>query len=162
MSGASTNEVTILAALIGVAGSIGASLLTTYLHPRKAPQMEDRTPPPQQTATRPDGTYWPVQPDQGQITIAPPAQRASSAGKLKISRSLWWGIAGCVCFAVFALAWGCALVGIFIAVRDIRSPGTRRLAWWGLIICALALVIAAANPHSGFMTGFHQGFDQSS
>jgi hypothetical protein len=62
---------------------------------------------------------------------------------------------------LFTLSWACALVGIFIAVRDIRSPGTRRLAWWALGICVLALIIAAANPDSGFMQGFRQGFQQS-
>ncbi len=81
--------------------------------------------------------------------------------KAKISRALWWSIAAIVFVELFTLSWACALVGIFIAVRDIRSPGTRRLAWWALGICVLAVILAAANPHSGFMQGFDEGYRQS-
>jgi hypothetical protein len=159
MSGASTNEVTIIAAIIGMAGSIGAALITVRAKPREAPASQAA--PPQAVGVQADGTYrWAQPPPDAPGVTARPGPNA--LGRLKISRSLWWGIAACVCYAVFAVAWGCALVGVFLAVRDIRSPGTRRLAWWGLALCALGLIIAAANPHSGFMTGFHQGFDQSS
>jgi hypothetical protein len=161
MSGASGNEVTIAAALIGVAGSIGAALITVRAKPREAPVSQPAQ--PQQVGVQADGTYRYVQsPDARGASVAAGSRPGAIRGRLKISASLWWGIAACVCFAVFALSWGCALVGVFLAVRDIRSPGTRRLPWWGLALCALGLIIAAANPHSGFMTGFHQGYDQSS
>jgi hypothetical protein len=160
MSGASTNEVTIAAALIGMVGSIGAALITVRAKPREAPASQAAQ--PQQVGVQADGTYrFAQQPGAQGVSTAGP-QPGAGQGRLKISRSLWWGIAACVCFAVFALSWGCALVGVFIAVRDLRSPGTRRLQWWGLALCVLGLVVAAANPHSGFMTGFHQGYDQSS
>jgi hypothetical protein len=160
MSGASTNEVTIVAAIIGMAGSIGAALITVRAKPREAPATQAAQ--PEQVGVRADGTYRFVQPSPGAQSAPSAGPRPDALpGRLKISRSLWWGIAACVCYAVFALSWGCALVGVFLAVRDIRSPGTRRLPWWGLALCALGLIIAAANPHSGFMAGFHQGYDSS-
>jgi hypothetical protein len=161
MSGASGNEVTIAAALIGMVGSIGAALITVRAKPREEPAREAAQ--PQTVGVQADARYQFGQapPGEAGVTAARPAS-GTLTGRLKISRSLWWGIAACVCFAVFAVSWSCALIGVFLAVRDIRSPGTRRLAWLGLTLCALGLVIAAANPNSGFMTGFHQGFDQTS
>jgi hypothetical protein len=83
------------------------------------------------------------------------------SGKLKISRAFWWGLAAVLVSASFAAAWLCAVIGIYFGVRDIRSPGTRRWVTWGLALCALAFVIAAANPKSGFSQGFIQGYNQS-
>lgn len=145
--------VQIAVALIGFAGTIGAALITAYAKPRQAsvPQPASSQQP---GGMRSDGTYR-----SGSESAS--AQPAVITTRPKISRSLWWGIAACLCFASFVVAWACALVGTFIAVRDIRSPGARRLAWWGLALCVLALVIAAANPHSGFMSGFLQGYNQS-
>jgi hypothetical protein len=161
MSGASTNEVTILAAMIGMVGSIGAALITVRARPREVPARQAVS--AQQAESKADGTHGLVPaPLSGEGVKTAGPQQATLGGRLKISRSLWWGIAACVCYVVFALSWGCALIGIFLAVRDIRSPGTRRLAWWGLALCVLGLVIAAANPHSGFMAGFNQGYNQSS
>jgi hypothetical protein len=161
MSGASTNEVTIAAAMIGMVGSIGAALITVRARPREAPASQAAQ--PQQVGAPADGRFGFVQQAPGaQSTNAAGLRANTLPGRLRISRSLWWGIAACVCYAVFVVSWGCALVGVFLAVRDIRSPGTRRLPWWGLALCALGLIIAAANPHSGFMAGFHQGYDQSS
>ncbi len=160
MSGASTNEVTIAVAIIGMAGSIGAALITVAAQRKQAPANQAAQ--LQQVGVQADGTHgFAGSPPAAQGVSRAGPRPAAPSGRLRISRSLWWGIAACVCFAVFALSWGCALVGVFFAVRDIRSPGTRRLAWWGLAVCALGLIIAAANPHSGFMAGFHQGYDSS-
>lgn len=159
MSGASTNEVTIVAAIIGMVGSIGAALITVRAKPREAPASQAAQ--PQQVGVQADRNYGFAQGPPNPQGVSAGPRPSGLAGRLKISASLWWGIAACVCFAVFAVSWGCALVGVFLAVRDIRSPGTRRLPWWGLALCALGLILAAANPHSGFMTGFHQGYDSS-
>lgn len=138
---------TIAAAFIGVGGSIAAALITVRLSPRQAPAA---VPPAEPVnAVGPDGPSRLVQ------------HPAAAAARAKASPSLWWSIAAVVFVELFTLSLACALVGIFIAVRDIRSPGTRRLAWWALGICLLALIVAAANPHSGFMQGFRQGYDQS-
>jgi hypothetical protein len=156
---------TIAAAFIGVGGSVAAALITVRLSPRPAPASATNAGSVNTGASaataepvnvvQPDGTYRLAQPPAS----APAA--AAPAAKVKVSPSLWWSIAAIVFVELFTLSWACALVGIFIAVRDIRSPGTRRLAWWALGICVLALIIAAANPHSGFMQGFRQGYQQS-
>jgi hypothetical protein len=140
-----------VAAFIGVGGSVAAALITVRLSPR--PAMAPTAPAEPVNVVQPDGTY--------RVAPAPSASASAPAAKVKVSPSLWWSIAAVVFVELFTLSWACALVGIFIAVRDIRSPGTRRLAWWALGICALALIIAAANPHSGFMQGFRQGYQQS-
>lgn len=150
------NGVQIAVALIGFAGTIGAALITAYAKPRQTPVPQSAS--QQQGGMRPPETYGS---GGSASTASAAAQPAVVTARPKISRSLWWGIAACLCFASFVVAWACALVGTFIAVRDIRSPGARRLAWWGLVLCVLALVIAAANPHSGFMSGFLQGYNQS-
>ncbi|MGO8979798.1 MAG: hypothetical protein ACLQER_10970 [Streptosporangiaceae bacterium] len=144
---------TIAAAFIGVGGSIGAALITVRLSPRQAQAVPAPAPAPAEPVhvAQPDGTYRLVQP----TPATAPAVRA------KVSRALWWSIAAVVFVELFTLSWACALVGIFIAVRDIRSPGTRRFAWLALGLCALAVIVAAANPRSGFMQGFDQGYNQS-
>lgn len=152
---------TIAAAFIGVGGSVAAALITVRLSPR--PAVAPATSAGSVNAGASAATAEPVnvvQPD-GTHRLAQPPAGAAPAGKVKVSPSLWWSIAAVVFVELFTLSWACALVGIFIAVRDIRSPGTRRLAWWALGICALALIIAAANPHSGFMQSFRQGYQQS-
>jgi hypothetical protein len=142
---------TIAAAFIGVGGSIGAALITVRLSPRQTQAVPTPAPAEPVNAAQPDGTYRLMQPTRTTV----PAVRA------KVSRALWWSIAAVVFVELFTLSWACALVGIFIAVRDIRSPGARRFAWLALGICALAVIVAAANPRSGFMQGFDQGYNQS-
>jgi hypothetical protein len=146
---------TIAAAFIGVGGSIAAALITVRLSPRQAQPVTAPAPAPAEpvNVVQPDGSYRLVSPP------APPAP--VPAAKPKVSRALWWSIAAIVSVELFTLSWACALVGIFLAVRDTRSPGTRRLAWWALGICAVAVIAAAANPHSGFMQGFRQGYDST-
>jgi uncharacterized membrane protein len=142
---------TIAAAFIGAGGSIAAALITARLSPR--PAVAPAAPAERVNVVQSDGTQ--------RLAPSPSPSPAAPAAKVKVSPSLWWSIAAVVFVELFTLSWACALVGIFIAVRDIRSPGTRRLAGWALGICALALIIAAVNPHSGFMQGFRQGYQQS-
>lgn len=164
MSSGNGDTIQIVVAFIGLAGTLGAALITRPRQPApastSAPAPEPvRTLPPQ--GANPAGAWW-NQPPAGQGNAAPSqAQPTSVVARLKISLSLWFGIAGCLMVWSFALAWICGLVGIFFGIRDIRSPGTRRLMRWGLTLCVLALVLAALNPKNGFINGFTQGYDQS-
>jgi hypothetical protein len=102
--------------------------------------------------------------DEGQYgLLQAPLPPARPPRRMKISRSMWWGILGCLC--ALGSSFGGALIfgaiGIILAMRDIRSAAVRRLARWGLAACILALVIAVANPHTGFMPAFVNAFDSS-
>jgi hypothetical protein len=53
------------------------------------------------------------------------------------------------------LGYIAALPGLFIAIRDIRSPGTRRYAMIGLLICSLAFILTIINSAIGAYQGAH-------
>jgi hypothetical protein len=157
--------ISIVVALIPVTGTVAAAMIS---RPRPAPattpEPSPGRQPAQMAAAGPNGAYGLVPGSAGWEDSDAPLRAVTAVRRLRISRSLWWGIAAAVSAAAssFALALGFGLVGIFLAVRDIRSPGTRRLVWWGLAVCVTAFVIAVANPHTGFMTGFSQGYDSTS
>jgi hypothetical protein len=167
MSGNDSDNVQILIAVIGLAGTLGAAFIS---RPRAAPPAEPAAGPtgagtvsePQpQGWPRPDGWQPNQQPAYAGQAPGRAAQPPAAARRLKISLSLWFGIAGCLGCYSFAVAWICGLVGLFFGIRDIRSPGTRRLMKWGLALCIAALVISALLPGSGFIQGFQQGYNST-
>lgn len=85
-----------------------------------------------------------------------PAAPARRPAALKISRSLWLGVVGLLLLAaVWAaplLCYCCVVPGIWIAVHDLRSPGTRRLAAAGLAICAVGFAGALTDSVIYFAT----------
>jgi len=74
---------------------------------------------------------------------------------LKTSRSLWWGLAGIFLWLLPILGYIVTLPGLFIAIRDVRSPGTRRHSLPGLVLCMLALVLTIINSAIGAYQGAH-------
>jgi hypothetical protein len=74
---------------------------------------------------------------------------------LKTSRSLWWGLAGLVLWLLPILGYIVTLPGLFTAIRDIRSPGTRRYAMIGLVLCLLAFTLTIINSAIGAYEGAH-------
>ena len=78
------------------------------------------------------------------------------ARALKISRSVWLGITGLVLVAaVWAaplLCYCCVVPGVWIAVHDLRSPGTRRLAGLGIALCSLGFAVALTDSVIYFST----------
>ena len=82
---------------------------------------------------------------------------------VKISKSLWYGLAGIVLWVLPILGYLVTLPGLFAAIRDVRSPGTRRHARIGLALCVLALVLTIINSAIGAYQGAHgTGWWQSS
>jgi hypothetical protein len=135
-------------AFIGVGGSVLGGLVAR-------PKAPEPVTPASTTTTKTAETIETGETKETTTTVHVPAS------KLKISRAFWWGLAAVLVSASFAAAWLCAVIGVYFGVRDLRSPGTRRWVKWGLALCALAFVIAAANPKSGFTQGFIQGYNQS-
>jgi hypothetical protein len=165
------NTAIIVGALITVSGDFAKTVYEDRRDRSEAPAAAvaaQSRQPAQMSVPGAAGTYrfsgssWSdVQGEHG--LIAAPLPPAGPARRTKISRSMWWGILGCLC--AIGSSFGGALIfgaiGIILAVRDIRSASVRRLARWGLAACILALVIAVANPHTGFMPAFVNAFDSS-
>lgn len=131
--------VTIVVGLMGSAATISAALIT---RPRAVlqPQL------PAQSVWQPSPRGQ--QPTAGQgVSYAMPA--------LKISKSLWYGLAGIFLWLLPILGYLVTLPGLFAAIRDVRSPGTRRYAWIGLALCVLALMLAIVNSAIGAYQGAH-------
>jgi hypothetical protein len=130
--------------------------------------LPPQTTRPPQTTPPPDAGVGPPQPYAPQQAYArqwaPPAGSAyggTSApaphpAALKISRSLWLGIVGLLLLAAVwvapLLCYCCVVPGIWIAIRDLRSPGTRRLAAAGLAVCGVAFAGALADSIIYFAT----------
>jgi len=68
---------------------------------------------------------------------------------------LWWGLAGIFLWLLPILGYIVTLPGLFIAIRDVRSPGTRRYSLLGLVLCMLALVLTIINSAIGAYQGAH-------
>jgi len=163
------NTATIIAAIIGLIGTVSTALIT---RPRAAPatqaaqttqqpqtsQSSSWQPPPpaaggnwwQQSASASQQRSWAAAPAPAP---APPPSYVGSA--LKISKSLWWGIAGMILWLIPILGYVATLTGLFIAIRDIRSPGTRRYAMAGLILCLVAFAFTLVNSAIGAYEGYH-------
>ncbi len=158
-----TSVISLVAAVIGLATAILSALAA---RPRPPVQPEAAAAQPQMAAQPPAGAQSPsyAQPPQyaqpppyaqqrpyAPVPPGPPAARA-----LKISRSVWLGITGLVLVAaVWAaplLCYCCVVPGIWIAVHDLRSPGTRRLAGLGIALCGLGFAVALTDSVIYFST----------
>jgi hypothetical protein len=74
---------------------------------------------------------------------------------VKISVSLWLGLAGLILWIIPILGAFDLLPGLFIAIRDLRSPGTRRYAIGGLVLCLVAFTLTIINSAIGAYQGYH-------
>jgi hypothetical protein len=157
-----TSVISLVAAVIGLATAILSALAA---RPRPATQPEAAAAQPQRAAQPPVGAQSPQYPQQSPYAQPPPyAQQrpyapnppGTPARALKISRSVWLGISGLVLVAaVWAaplLCYCCVLPGIWIAVHDLRSPGTRRLAGLGIALCGLGFAVALTDSVIYFST----------
>jgi len=131
-----TNVATIIVAFIGLAGTITAALIA---RPRDAPKPQPE--PPSQAHPM-------VSPPEGGGYLPPPPPPPART-PLKISRSLWWGLAGIFLWLIPILGYIVTLPGLFTAIRDVRSPGTRRYAVAGLILCVTAFTLTIINSAAG-------------
>jgi|SRR5450755_477469 hypothetical protein len=129
----------IIVALIGFAGTVTTALIT---RPRETPQPQSQPQPEWQP--RPTG-QWPA--GNSGASYAMPT--------LRVSRSLWWGLAGIFLWLLPILGYIVTLPGLFSAIRDLRSPGTRRYAMIGLALCLLAFVLTLINSAIGAYQGAH-------
>jgi hypothetical protein len=159
------NVATIIAAIIGLISTVSTALIT---RPRTAPATPGaqpaRPPQPSQTTWQPPpsaraGNWW-QQSGSGSAPGAPQRPWAAPAASyataaVKISKSLWWGIAGLILWLIPILGYIATLTGLFIAIRDIRSPGLRRYAMAGLIICLIAFACTLVNSAIGAYEGYH-------
>jgi hypothetical protein len=145
-----TSVISLVAAVIGLATAILSALAA---RPRPAAQPEAATAPPQMAAQPPMGAQSPPYAQQRPYAPIPPGTPARA---LKISRSVWLGITGLVLVAaVWAaplLCYCCVVPGVWIAVHDLRSPGTRRLAGLGIALCGLGFAVALADSIIYFST----------
>ena len=151
-----TSVISLVAAVIGLATAILSALAT---RPRPAAQPEAAAAPPQMAAQPPAGAQSPPYaqpPPYAQQRPYAPMRPGTPARALKISRSVWLGITGLVLVAaVWAaplLCYCCVVPGIWIAVHDLRSPGTRRLAGLGIALCALGFAVALTDSVIYFST----------
>jgi hypothetical protein len=150
-----TGAVTLVVALLGFAGTIGAAFITRPRDPLKSQQPPQ--PRPQQSQSRsqsyPQQTWWP--PAAGNTGHAPPVGQPGGVRPVKISVSLWLGLAGLILWIIPILGALDLLPGLFIAIRDLRSPGTRRYAVAGLALCLIAFTLTIINSAIGAYQGYH-------
>ena len=150
-----TSVISLVAAVIGLATAILSALAA---RPRPPAQPEAAAAQPQMAAQPPAGAQSPpyAQPPPYAQRPYAPAPPGTPARALKISRSVWLGITGLVLVAaVWAaplLCYCCVVPGIWIAVHDLRSPGTRRLAGLGIALCALGFAVALTDSVIYFST----------
>ena len=137
-----TSVVSLVAAVIGLVTAIVSALAA---RPRPVTQP--------QTATQPQMPPRPQASAPGPTAHIPVG---SPVPTLKISRSVWLGVAGLILVAaVWAaplLCYCCVVPGIWIAVHDLRSPGTRRLAATGMALCGLGFALALTDSVIYFST----------
>ena len=129
--------VTIVVGLIGSAATISAALIARA-HAVTEPQLH---------------TVWSLPPGGQQPTVSPGLRYQTPS--IKTSRSLWWGLAGIFLWLLPILGYVVTLPGLFIAIRDVRSPGTRRYSLLGLVLCTLALALTIINSAVGAYQGAH-------
>ena len=115
-SAAVGNIVTIVAAVLGLAGTV----FTAVYSNRKA-RREEHPPAPAPAPLPADGP------------VAVPAVT-------RLSRSVWWGTAGIFLCAVPALGYIAAGAGLWYGVRDLSPARGRRRAGIGLALTAAALL----------------------
>jgi hypothetical protein len=156
-----TSVISLVAAVIGLATAILSALAArprpaTQPEAAAAPQMAGQPPAGAQSspyAQPPPYTQPPPYEQQRPYAPVPPGTRARG---LKISRSVWLGITGLVLVAaVWAaplLCYCCVVPGIWIAVHDLRSPGTRRLVGLGIALCGLGFAVALTDSVIYFST----------
>jgi hypothetical protein len=132
-----SNAVTLLAAFIGLVGTICAAFITKPREPQRS--------------------QWPSQPWPSQSYPQPTwAPSPANGGRPpKISVSLWLGLAGLLLWIIPILGYVDLLPGLFIAIRDLRSPGTRRYASGALILCIIAFAFTLINSAVGAYQGYH-------
>jgi hypothetical protein len=138
-----SNVVAIVVALIGLVGAVSAAFIA---RPRSVPA------PQRQPQSQPQATWRPA--SYGHERTASPGVNYVMPS-VKISASLWWGIAGIFLWLLPILGYIVTLPGLFIAIRDLRSPGARRLATIGLLLCLLAFVLTITNSAIGAYQGAH-------
>ncbi len=150
-----TGAITLVVALLGFAGTIGAAFITRPREPLKSQQPSQ--PWPQQSQSRPQSypqQTW-QQPGAGNTGHAPPVGQPGGVRPVKISVSLWLGVAGLILWIIPILGAIDLLPGLFIAIRDLRSPGTRRYALAGLVLCLIAFTLTVINSAIGAYQGYH-------
>jgi hypothetical protein len=147
----SASAVTLVVALIGFAGTICAALITRPREPLKSQQLPQ--PRPQHSQSRPQQA-WPL-PAAGNAGYAPPGSRTGGMCPVKISVSLWLGLVGLILWIIPILGVFDLLPGIFIAIWDLRSPGARRYAVGGLVLCLIAFTMTIINSAVGAYQGYH-------
>ena len=151
-----TGAITLVVALIGFAGTIGAAFITRPRDPLKSRQPQQPQ-QPQQSQPRPQSyaqeTWW--QPAAGNTGYASPVGQPGRVSPVKISVSLWLGLAGLILWIIPILGAFDLLPGLFIAIRDLRSPGTRRYAVAGLVLCLIAFTLTVINSAIGAYQGYH-------
>jgi hypothetical protein len=137
-----TSVISLVAAVIGLATAIFSALAA---RPRSATQP--------QIATQPQMPPQPQANASGSTSYIP---AGAAAPALKISRSIWLGIAGLILvaaiWAVPLLCYCCVVPGIWVAIRDLRSPGTRRLAATGMVLCSSGFTLALTDSVIYFAT----------
>ena len=131
------SAVTIVVGLVSSVATISAALITRS-HAVTQPQLH---------------AVWSLPPG-GQQPTASPGLRYQTPS-IKTSTSLWWGLAGIFLWLLPILGYIVTLPGLFIAIRDVRSPGTRRYSLLGLVLCMLALVLTIINSAIGAYQGAH-------
>jgi hypothetical protein len=131
------SAVTIVVGLVSSVATISAALITRS-HAVPQPQLHT-------VGSLPLGGQQP--------TVSPGLSYQTPS--IKTSRSLWWGLAGIFLWLLPILGYIVTLPGLFIAIRDVRSPGTRRYSLLGLVLCMLALVLTIINSAIGAYQGAH-------
>jgi hypothetical protein len=148
-----TGAITLVVALIGFAGTIGAAFITRPREPLKSQQPPPQPPPQPRPQSYPQQTWW--QTAAGDTGHAPPVGQPGGVRPVKISVSLWLGVAGLILWLIPILGAIDLLPGLFIAIRDLRSPGTRRYAVAGLVLCLIAFTLTVINSAIGAYQGYH-------
>jgi hypothetical protein len=145
--------VTLAVALIGFAGTICAALITRPREPLKAQQLPQPWSLQSHPQSYPQRTWSP--PAAGNTGYSPPGGWTSGMRRAKISVSLWLGLTGLILWIIPILGAFDLLPGLFIAIRDLRSPGARRYAVGGLALCLIAFTLTIINSAVGAYQGSH-------
>jgi hypothetical protein len=125
--------ISILVAVIGLVGTVTASLITAHAGRRAAPEFTAKVAAAQVPATI-------IQTDHAYALD-------------RYSRALWWGVGSIMAWVIPLFGFPVCAIGMVIAIRELTRGPRRRGTVPGLVLCCIFLVATIINSAIGAYQG---------